>query len=339
MDPKSKANLTINDIAALAGVSKRTVSRVLNDSGSVNPQTKEKILALFAQYNYSPSKQARGLASSRSYLVGLIYDEPNAQVIHAVQKGLITTLSPLGYELVVHPMASQQANLVEHVQSLVSRSNLDGLIILPPISVDQALIEVLQTKQIPFVGLAVKPVGLDINSVVSDDYTAMQQVAALFAKHKLNRPAIICGDPNRRSSLERRDGLQSALASFGMRMQNDLIVSADYSYESGLKAAKQLLEKNDRPDGIFASNDQMAIATMHVAQDMGISVPEDLIIVGYDDEPIAARMRPSLTTLKRDNTAMAQAAAEKLLAQLNGQACNAPTHFEPTLIERQSTIK
>lgn len=334
---KPKANLTINDIAALAGVSKRTVSRVLNNSSSVNEQTRAKILSLFAEHKYTPSKQARGLASSRSYLIGLLYDEPNALVIHSFQKGLIEVFSPLGYELIVHPLSSQSKDLADDVMRLISRSNLDGVVIMPPISTQQHLLQALQKNAIPYTYMTAKSGGDKEHMVVSNDFDAMAQVAKLFAARGVKKPAIITGDANRVSAKERLDGLNEGLKKYHLSIAPHHIANADYSYDSGLIAARELLSQVERPDAIFASNDQMASAVLHVAEDFNIAVPDQLIVVGFDDEPMSARMRPTLTTLRRDDVAMARATAEKLLSIINQTDYQGQTMFEPLLIERQST--
>ncbi|HSG62450.1 MAG TPA: LacI family DNA-binding transcriptional regulator [Pseudomonadales bacterium] len=334
---KDKSAITINDIAALAGVSKRTVSRVLNNSSSVNSETREKILALFAKYDYSPSKQARGLASSRSYLIGLLYDEPNAVVIHEVQKGLISALSPLGYELVVHPMSHDAPRITDHVLKFISRSNLDGVIIMPPISMQEHLLDVLTEKSIPFVCMAAKSLARELNEVVSLDRRAMSQVADLFAARGAKHVAVIKGAKNRLSTIERFEGLKLAMQERELGLLPQHIAEGDYSYDSGVVAARSLLQRKPRPDAIFASNDQMAIASIHVAEDLGIRVPEDLLVIGYDDEPMSSRFKPSLTTLRRDDNAMAVAAAHKMLALLNNDRCVVESAFIPRLVERDST--
>jgi len=337
-DESIVGSLTINDVARLAGVSKRTVSRVINHSTSVNEETRAKIQAIIDKYDYAPSKQARGLASSRSYMVGMLSDDPNAVVIHSVQRGAISALSPSGYELVVHPVEHKDPSLTDGVLKFVSRSNLDGLIILPPISMNLPLLKRLREESIHFVALAAREVDADLAScVVSADREAMQQVAELFLKQQISRPAIINGPADRLSTIERFNGLKSALATLGIPLTEDCIVEGDFSYESGLLAARKLLSSPQRPDAIFACNDQMAIATIHVAQDMHIVIPEELIVVGYDDDPIAARLRPSLTTLRRQNVEMAKVAGKKIIALIQGEGVSANSYFVPKLIVRDST--
>lgn len=331
---------TINDVARIAGVSKRTVSRVINNSPLVGAATRENILRVIAELNYAPSKQARGLASSRSYLLGLIYDEPNAVVIYSVQKGILSVCADHGYEMVVHPSDYQSDALVPEVLDFVQRSKLDGLIIMPPISNNEALVAALRNANIDYVRMSVKTEDVTESVIISDDRSAMRQVAEMFVSEGRRDVGVVQGPAHRLASAERFEGLQSALADLGVKINPDNISMGDFSYESGMRCAQELLNKTPRPNAIFASNDQMAVAVIHAAQDMGLNVPGDLLVVGYDDDPIGACLRPSLSTLQRPNAEMARAAALKLIAAITDDAKilqDLPTVFTPQLICRQST--
>ncbi len=331
---------TINDVARLAGVSKRTISRVINNSPSVSVDTREKIQKIIDELGYAPNKQARGLASSRSYLLGLLYDDPNAIVIHSVQKGILSACAIHGYELVVHPIDYQSNDLVPEILNFVTRSSLDGVIIMPPISANNDLIKSLQDRNIPYVRLAAKAIDEPDKMVVSDDRSAMREVADLFYEAGCVDVGFILGPPHRLASAERFEGMELCLKSHGLSINPKFIMEGDFSYESGLVCAEALLTGKSRPDAIFASNDQMAIAVIHKAEDLGIRIPEDLLVVGYDDEPMSGRLRPSLTTLQRPNAEMAKAAALKLIsaASNNEQPLDGlPTVFTPQLVHRQST--
>ncbi len=335
-----KGTATINDVARLAGVSKRTVSRVLNHSSKVNPETRENILKIIAQLSYAPSKQARGLASSRSYLIGLLYDDPNAILINTVQRGILEVCLDHGYEMVVHPCDYKSDSLVPEVLQFVSRSKLDGLVVMPPISANDALVKALQDSDITYVRLAAKSVDTQERVVISKDREAMKQVADLFVEKGRTQVGVVLGPEHRLASAERFEGLSDALAAHGIKIKKNFVARGDNSYESALECAKKLLSGKSCPNAIFASNDQMAIAVIHMAEDMGFRVPEDLIVVGYDDEPMSARLRPSLTTLRRPNSDMAKAAAQKLIATITNNDSilhNLETVFTPKLICRQST--
>jgi len=342
MTNKVKADLTINDIAKMAGVSKRTVSRVLNDSPKVNPETREKIEKIIRKTEYSPSTQARGLASKRSYLLGLFYDDPNAIFIQAVQRGILSVCNDKGYELVVHPCNYQDPNLIDQVLNSIRRSKVDGAIVLPPISADEQLAGALKAAGVKYVRLSAKLVDLPERVVVSDDRAAMKQVVDLFLEHGHRRIGIVVGPPHRIASAERLEGFRDCLRQRGVPLDPHLVVEGDFTYDSGWRCAEALLQRPDRPTAIFASNDEMAIAVIHSAQEMGIAVPEQLIVVGFDDGPMARLMRPTLTTLRRPSEKMAQLAARKLIAAIDGnrdEMDELPTTLTPHLVERDSTAE
>lgn len=340
MNNDVKSVATINDVARLAGVSKRTVSRVLNNSTKVNEATRQRILAVIESLDYAPSTQARGLASSRSYLLGLLFDDPNAVVIHSVQKGALKACAKYGYEMVVKPIDFRTDTLIEEVLKFVRRSKLDGVIMLPPISNNDALAQALRDKDISYVRVGAKAVDEPARMVVSQDRLAMHQVAEAFVGAGRDNVAIVVGPRDRGASIERLEGLQAALSDLGAPLQEHYIVQGDFTYESGLQCADELLNLENPPNAVFASNDQMAIGIIHRAQDRGVRIPEDLMVIGYDDDPMSARLRPSLSTLSRPNEAMAEAAAMRLMKDVGDadvQASSEPLVFVPQLIQRDST--
>lgn len=340
MSESLKGIATINDVARIAGVSKRTVSRVINNSEKVNAATRAKILQVIDELDYAPSAQARGLASSRSYLLGLLFDDPNAVVIHSVQKGALKACAKYGYEMVVKPIDFRDESLIDEVLRFVRRSKLEGVIMLPPISNNDALAAAFREKGISYIRVSAKTVDEPAHMVHSQDRLAMQQVAKLFKSKKAKRAAIVVGPRDRTASIERLEGLQAALADVGLPLADSYIVQGDFTYESGLACADALLDLAEPPDAIFASNDQMAIGVIHRAQDRGVLIPKELMVVGYDDDPMSARLRPSLTSLSRPNEAMAEAAALRLMWSVSGEeepSINEPLVFLPCLIERDST--
>ena len=152
--------ITINDVARLAGVSKKTVSRVINNEANVRDRTRERVEEMIKQLNYTPDPQARGLASRRSYLVALVYDNPNASFVTEAMYGVLDNCRSAGYELIAHPCNSKDKTLVEDVIGFVSRLKIDGVVLLPPISESEVLVEALRQADCHYVRLL---------SVASDD--------------------------------------------------------------------------------------------------------------------------------------------------------------------------
>src|SRR5215471_1150925 len=163
---------TINDIARLANVSKKTVSRVINQSPFVKDETRAKIDAVIQQIGYAPDPQARGLAFRRSFLIGLIYDNPNAQYIVNIQDGALDALRGSGFELVVHPCDRRSEDFVPGVRRFIERQKLHGVILLPPVSDDQALAKAIQEIDCAYVRVASVKLDSAHHMVVSNDREA-----------------------------------------------------------------------------------------------------------------------------------------------------------------------
>ena len=332
--------ITINDVARLAGVSKRTVSRVINRSPQVGQKTRDKVEQIIKEVNFSPDKQARGLASSRSYLLGLIYDSFDALSTAQVQQGALSICADLGYELVVHPCKSQEDNFIEECLNSISRSKLDGVIILSPISENKQLAAALRAAGCPYVRIASVDFDDKENIVVSDEREAMKEMANHFVELGHTDIAYISGPLQYRSSIERMEGFIFELNAFNIKIPDSLILEGDNSYESGLACAKKLLSNKKRPTAILANNDEMAAGVIRVASDMGIKIPEELSIAGFDDNIYASRIIPSLTTIKRPIDNMAALASQKLINQVQSEHSTPLVlggEVKPHLIIREST--
>ncbi|MDG0979439.1 MAG: LacI family DNA-binding transcriptional regulator [Halieaceae bacterium] len=333
-------SVTINDVARVAGVSKRTVSRVINSSSAVNEATRVKVQSVIDELQFEPSAQARGLASNRSFLIGLLFDDLNAAVLHPVLRGALGACHTRGFQMVLKPLNTQAAEFSVQLESMLHSSRIEGYVVLPPLANDRRLLDALQQKNTPYIRLGAKLADEPNRMVISRDRDCMRTVVDLFLARGAKNLALISGPKDRVAAIERSEGFIHAAKERNILEGDIRVVAGDFSYESGLRCAQQLLAKTSRPDAIFACNDQMAIAVLHVAADLGIKIPDDLLVVGYDNDPAAALMRPSLTTIERPNEAMAYAAVEQLVASLVGEDDAAERNslvFTPMLIERQST--
>ena len=330
---------TIDDVARLAGVSIRTVSRVINNSPNVGQATRAKIQQIIEELNYHPNKQARGLAARRSYLLGMIYDNPDALYINDVQRGVLSVCRESGYELVVHPCDMHSETLTEEALNFVNRSKLDGVIILPPISENNDLAGALAKTNVNYVRLA--SVGLDKarHVVISNERSATAAMAEYLVGLGHCRIGYIAGPKGMKSTRERLEGFCDALEKHGCKLDEDMIARGAYSFESGIECTRTLLANSTPPTAIFASNDEMAVGAITAAQEMGLKVPDDLSVAGFDDSILASRIIPKLTTIRRPVKEMARLAAIKLIASVDGreeEACRSVT-LVPSLVTRDST--
>lgn len=331
---------TINDIARLASVSKKTVSRVINQSPFVKEETRARIDAVIQQIGYHPDPQARGLAFRRSFLIGLVYDNPNAQYIVNIQDGALDALRGSGFELVVHPCDRRSDDFVPGVRRFVERQKLHGVILLPPVAEDQALVVALQELDCAYVRVASVKLDTAAHMVMSNDREAAAEVGKYLESLGHQRIALIAGPAQHRSAHERQSGFVSALQQRGIKVAPDYIVEGNYTFDSGVVCAEALLARNPRPTAIFACNDEMAAGVYKAAYRLGIRIPEDLSVVGFDDSPLASRLWPSLTTVRLPIRDMGRLAASKLLPQASkdaGEGAAATSIVVPHLTVRDSS--
>jgi LacI family transcriptional regulator len=334
-----KRRATINDIARLANVSKKTVSRVINQSPFVKEETRTRIGEIMQELGYVPDPQARGLAFRRSFLIGMIYDNPNAQMVVNMQQGLLNGLRGSGFELVVHPCNRLDKNFMDEVAAFIDRQKLYGVVLLPPVSENDKLVEMIEERGCHYVRVGSAVLDEPENMVASNDRLVTAEAARHLADLGHTRIGFIAGPPGFRSRKERQAGFTEGLRSRGIELPASMCVDGAYTYESGIAAAQQLLSRKPRPTAIYASNDEMAAGVYHVARQMGLSIPRDLSVVGFDDTPVSLRLWPALTTVRWPILEMGQAAAERLLraengaVAPNGEAKPFPAHF----IVRDST--
>jgi LacI family transcriptional regulator len=334
LPPGRKA--TINDIARLAGVSKKTVSRVLNDSPFVQKDTRERVKAIMEETGYAPDPQARGLAFRRSFLIGLIYDNPNSQYVVNMQLGLLDAMRGSGFELVVHPCDRQSPTFLADVRTFVERQKLYGVVLTPSASEDDRVARLLDEIGCRYVRIASVELDEPTHMLVSHDRLGGEQAARHLAELGHREIAFISGPPSFRSSHERRAGFVAGLSEFGITLPPKRIYEGAYTFESGIEAAKALLSLKPRPTAIFAGNDEMAAGAIQAAREHGLKVPEDLSIVGYDDFKIALVVWPQLTTIHTPTREIGRLAGDKVMGRDDSRLEADPARL-PSLVVRAST--
>lgn len=328
---------TINDVARLSGVSKKTVSRVINNSPLLNDDTRKRVLEVIAEIGYVPNPQARGLALRTNFLIGLIHDNPNAQMVLNVQQGILEALQGSEYEMIVRPVDRGSSTMLDDVRLFLERQRLYGVVILPPISENDALARLCDEVGCRYVRMGSAELDDPDHMVASNDREAVRAATEYLIEQGHRKIGLIAGPHGFRSAVERRQGFEDAVATAGIKLPRSLIAEGNYTFESGIAAAEKLLDLSPRPTAIFASNDEMAAGAVHVARQRGIDVPEDLSIVGFDDTPIAAHIWPPLTTVRWPIISMARSAALKLLsAPDEDREVAEPSLFISRLVKRAS---
>lgn len=331
--------ITIVHVAAEANVSVRTVSRVLNESPAVNEATRQLVRAVIDRLRFNPSSRARGLATGRSYLLGVVQDDPNTHSIGVFQRGIVDRCTAAGYELVVHSSAYGDERLVDDITKFVHRSRVDGLVLLPPISERDDLAMAMTRLGVPVVGIASVELPSYRAMLVSDERGGAEAAAEHLAVLGHRNIAIIKGRSHFQSTAQREQGFRAGLEKHGIALPPQNVRTGNYNFEDGLVAADELLNLAEPPTAIFATNDIMAAATYKAAYARGLAIPHELSVIGYDDADLASVLSPALTTVRRPLRHMAAEATNRLLNLIEGlgQSSSGDIKIQMTLIRREST--
>lgn len=332
------SSVRIEDVALKAGVSMKTVSRVLNNEPNVRDATRKKVMAAVETLNYRPNPSARSLAGSRSYLVGLLYGRVSPAYLFEVQSGALEACNAAHYGLALHPCEVSDDELAEDVATFVRQSHVDGLVLTPPISDKAPLIAKLDQMGVPYVRIS--PMDSDVGATVNiDEKQAAHDMMAHLLGLGHKRIGFIRGPKDHGASHWRYESYKEALQSAVVPFDESLVAEGDFTFDSGLAAGRTLLELSHSPSAIFASNDNMAAGVLHAAFEAGLRVPDDLSVVGFDDAPLARQIWPSLTTIHQPMRSMGRAAARQLLAMMDGETIKHPQMLDYELKLRASTAK
>jgi len=306
---------TINDVAKAAGVSIKTVSRVLNGEPYVREDTRNRVNAAVAQLGYRPNISARALAGGRAYLVGLYYDNPSPGYLSEIQLGAISACRKAGYHLLVEELTLEEGDIARRVDALLSTVKMDGVILSPPVCDDLAVLDALDAAGVRYVRIAPVSQLERAPYVYMDDRRAAYEMTAHLQSLGHSRIGFVIGHKAHAAARLRHEGFLEAMQHAGYPVRDDWVRQGEFSFRSGLDAGAALLQGDDRPTAIFASNDDMALGVMTAAHRLGLALPQDLSVVGFDDSPSAQVMWPQLTTVRQPTAAMAATAAEMVIAR------------------------
>ena len=309
---------TILDVAREAGVSMKTVSRVVNDEPNVRPETRQAVRDAVSRLQFRPNLSARSLAGAKSFLLGLLFDNPSLAYVSDLQLGAVSRCRESGYHLVVEPIDCGSPGAGEMALELAARLRVDGLILTPPVCDSVAVLDALESVGAEYVRIAPSSELGRSARVFMDDAAAAQQMTDRLLELGHRRIGLIRGPPDHAATHLRHAGFTAALTAFGLLEDPELVRQGDFSFRSGALCARSLLELPQPPTAIFASNDDMALGGMSAAHRLGISLPEQLSIAGFDDTPVAQIVWPTLTTVRQPIREMGAAAADLLIARRAG---------------------
>jgi LacI family transcriptional regulator len=330
------ARTRIDDVAGRAGVSIKTVSRVLNDEPGVRPETRDRVRAVMAEMDYHPSLPARSLAGKRSNLLALIYDNPSANYVLEVQNGAVAKCRDANLRLFLFS-CKDLGDSIGEVLAMVEQTHVDGLVVTPPLSSDHRLVAALDARGIRFVRVAPDDMHHPSPKVVMDNEAAAMELTEHLLGLGHRSIAFIMGHPDIHSSQVRLAGFRRVLAAHGIDPDSVPTAQGFNNAQSGIDAAHVLLAGPNRPTAIFASNDDMAAGVIHVAYELGIQVPSELSVAGFDDTQLASVVWPKLTTIRQPSYDMAYAATDLLIRMIRGQEVPAQVMLNHEMILRGST--
>lgn len=337
--------VTINDVAKLAGVSMKTVSRVINKEPSVRKKTYDLVMNAVKELNYQPNIAARNLASTSAFAVALVYDNPNAYYVIDMQNGVLSRCKEEGYDLVIHPCSNKDDTMREEFKTMIQRSRLAGLVLTPPLSEQKDIIEMLDELNVPYVrllsGREDDNEGVT-NSILVNDFAASHEITEHLISLGHKKIAFVLGDKEHKSTSERLAGYKQALLDHDIAFDDALIFEGRYSFESGVQGAKHLLADNNalQITAILGGNDEVAAGALFAARLMNIEIPQQLSITGFEDSPFSRQTWPKLTTAHQANDVISEHAARLLFSKTRTgrkQEKDLVTNFTPSIVVRDST--
>jgi LacI family transcriptional regulator len=336
---RSNQSVTIRDVAAHVGVSPMTVSRVINRELNVKPETREMVHAAIRALNYAPSPAARSLAGSIPCRIGLLYDNPSTGYLSELLLGALDESSRTGAQVLVERCG--ESEMAAAALGKLLKAGIDALILTPPLCESERVLAEVRLAGVVAVAVASGYASERMATVRIDNEAAARDLTEYLLSLGHRRFGCITGHPSHSGSQQRLQGFLSALAAAGINADTVRVEQGYFTYRSGLEAAQRLLADEPYPTAIFAANDDMAAAAVSLAHRLGFEVPGDLSIAGFDDTPIAASVWPALTTIHQPVAAMARAAVDLVLEEVQRQreGTGAPRQLlhPHTLIVREST--
>ncbi|KFG91674.1 LacI-family transcriptional regulator [Sphingobium herbicidovorans NBRC 16415] len=322
---------SIHDVAAQAGVSIKTVSRVVNKASNVSDALRDRVMAAIAQLDYRPNQSARRLAGGRSFMIAFLYNNPVASYISGIQAGAVTRCRALGYHLVVELIPLDGTARFDILEGLVAALRPDGVFLAPPLSDDPAVLQWLADRNLPCARIAGSVTTQSLN-IPTPELDAGRMVADHLIALGHRRIGIITPPPFHRAAACRVDGFREGLTAAGVASDEALFVEGAFDYASGMAAGERLLNLDEPPTAIFATNDDMALGVLALARQRGLTVPGQLSVVGFDDTPASLTAWPPLTTVRQP---LAEMGAAVIDALINGPAEAPAFRFE--LVPRDSS--
>jgi LacI family transcriptional regulator len=333
-----RASPTLIEISRLSGFSRSTVSRVINNDPHVEDKTRQRVQSVIRQLNYQPNAAARSLKFGRTHIIGLVIPTGVSSVFTdpyfpMLIRGISAACQAKGYSVMLWLAEPEFERRT--INQMLRNGFIDGVIV-SSMPVDESIVEALASSGLPFVLVGRPPTHPEINFVdVENERAAFEAVTHLLRQGR-RRIATIAGPQNTIVGIDRKAGYQAALRARRLEPDPNLFLEGDFGEESGFIAMQRLLPH--KPDAVFAASDAMAVGAMRAIREAGLSVPEDIAVIGFDDLPLAARTAPALTTVRQPIHQTGSQAAEILMDMIEHPDLDHNHHviLSAELVVRQS---
>ncbi|MBY0099179.1 LacI family DNA-binding transcriptional regulator [Mesobacillus maritimus] len=332
-------SLTIKDIAKMAGVSPSTVSKVLNNYGGINPETKRKVTEVIQKVDYQPNFSARSLATKKSNLIGLIYaGKINVDMTHPFFNEVISTfkkaIGQLGYDIIMFSNEQFRQDNGSYI-ARCRHFHVDGCLVIAGEEVEELIYE-LARGGFPCMGIDIELTGPRSSYLMTDNVNLSRKVVEYFYLNSIREIGFIGGRRDSQISNLRKQGFIEAMNQFGLIVKDEWIRYGDFHEDSGYRAMKEVLKSKSYPEAIFCASDLMALGAITAIKEEGLKVPDDIRIVGCDDIAACRYSDPKLTTVKQDKEKFGKLAAYMLNDLINGTSQLKPVLIDSELIVRDS---
>ncbi|WP_332908491.1 LacI family DNA-binding transcriptional regulator [Paenibacillus roseus] len=308
---------TIYDIARLAGVSIATVSKVFNDKGRISEETRQRVLQISEELSYQPNMLASALTGKKTYTIGLLIPDLVNPFFAEVSRSVEDRAHELGFNVVICN-TDNDSNKENKYISLLRQKSVDGIIVATGARNEEALRELIE-QRIPVALIAREMSSLPASSVVVDDFAGGYSAASYLIAAGHERIALIAENLEVSSSKERLRGYRQALEEARLSYDENLVLVSDFSVQGSKQTALKLLATDSRPTAIFACNDILAIGAIQAARELGIEVPEDLSVVGFDNTILATMSDPPMTTVAQPIQEMGHQVVDLIIQEINNE--------------------
>ncbi len=331
--------MTIKDIAKILNISASTVSRALKDHPDISAETKQAVRRVAESVNYRPNALALSLRKAKTNIIGVLVPEMTHHFFSSVLSGMDETAFGRGYTTMVCQSSERADREKASLQTLID-SRVDGILLsVSKSTTDNTFLNQIVADGMPVVMYDRTLDGVDVSRVTTDDYRGAYQAVQLMTKHGRKKIAILCGDTGLMVSDHRLEGYEAALRDADIAPSPSLIIDAD-TPEKLIANRGKFMEIAKDIDGLFAINDSTAVTAMKMLRDAGRRIPEDIEVVGFGDDPVAAIVEPSLTSVEQNGYEMGRLATNLLIDQIeSGMVVNRSIirTLEPKIKEREST--